>query len=718
MADAASRRTRRSTVAKAAAGRLPDALRHLSCTASAHRRLWQLAAVARLLTRLAQDAGSFDAVFERHGFLRLYGDELLGIGLAGVQAAQASATLCRHLHQWQTGCSRHLPLLALSAAYALDDDGLLLLLTAALPDEDARFGALFEQLNGQPGARRPTAGLVATWWEADERGPLLASRLLSAGLLRTPDLQAPRADWPLQVPATLWQALRGADQPGDMVLPAWLRWQPASQARPFSQLVLDDALRLSAATALALLREGDAPALVLRSPPGNGRRTLLAALAAEAGFGIAEATHLPETAEAWNEWAAVCVALHAWPLLVLQTAPGQTLTLRRWPAAAGALLVALERAGGVNGEGAAGALHLELPLPGPGERERQWLDALPDSRLFGADTRHDLALRFRIGRGQIHRVARQLAGQRRLDRPPPPAADAPLPWHQTVAAALLPEQRRALETVAVLLPPAPSWPALVLPEATLAELKGLELRCRWRERLQEAARPADADSTLPGGLLVDAPRGVRALFSGASGTGKTLAARVLATALGKPLFRLDLSAIVDKYIGETEKNLERALSRAEEQDVVLLLDEGDALLTRRTAVGNATDRYANLETNYLLQRLESFEGILVITSNAAERIDSAFARRIDVDIVFPPPGAEQRLAIWQRHLPQRHGVDEAQLWALAWRCELSGGQIRNAALHARLAAEQAQGLIDHARLVGAVRREYTKAGGVCPLAQG
>src|SRR5207302_3530655 len=142
-----------------------------------------------------------------------------------------------------------------------------------------------------------------------------------------------------------------------------------------------------------------------------------------------------------------------------------------------------------------------------------------------------------------------------------------------------------------------------------------------------------------------------ALFSGPSGTGKTLAARLLAAALQMDLYRLDLSAVVNKYIGETEKNLNQLFARAEELDVILLLDEGDALLTQRTSVQTSNDRYANLETNFLLQRLESFEGILIVTTNAGQRIDTAFQRRMDVVIPFQAPDVAERWSIWRLHLP-------------------------------------------------------------------
>jgi SpoVK/Ycf46/Vps4 family AAA+-type ATPase len=207
---------------------------------------------------------------------------------------------------------------------------------------------------------------------------------------------------------------------------------------------------------------------------------------------------------------------------------------------------------------------------------------------------------------------------------------------------------------------------------------------------------------------------VRALFKGPSGTGKTLAARVLAAELGLALYRVDLGAVVDKYIGETEKHLEQVFSAAETLDAMLLLDEGDALLAPRTGVASATDRYANLETNYLLQRLEAFEGILVVTSNAAERIDAAFLRRLDAVLDFPLPGAAERLALWRLHLSAEHRVPAERLQRVAQRCTLAGGQIRNVALHAALLGLQRGGPPGEAEVDAALAREYRRAGQALP----
>jgi SpoVK/Ycf46/Vps4 family AAA+-type ATPase len=211
-------------------------------------------------------------------------------------------------------------------------------------------------------------------------------------------------------------------------------------------------------------------------------------------------------------------------------------------------------------------------------------------------------------------------------------------------------------------------------------------------------------------------RGVRALFTGPSGTGKTLTARYLAAQLNLDVYRVDLAAVVNKYIGETERNLDRVLARAEELDIVLLLDEGDALMTRRTEVSNANDRYANLETNFLLQRLEIFDGIVVFTTNAGSRIDNAFLRRIDVTVDFVPPDADQRWQLWLAHLPSEHRADPAVVQDIARRCVITGGQIRNATLHATLLALERGGPVDDADVIAALRREYRRIGASFPLA--
>lgn len=203
-----------------------------------------------------------------------------------------------------------------------------------------------------------------------------------------------------------------------------------------------------------------------------------------------------------------------------------------------------------------------------------------------------------------------------------------------------------------------------------------------------------------------------ALFAGASGTGKTLAAEVIAGELGLDMYVVDLSAVVDKYVGETEKNLERIFAEADRTDAVLLFDEADAVFGKRSEVKSSHDRYANLESAYLLQRLEAFEGVAVLTTNLRANLDEAFTRRLDLVVDFPFPEVEQRLALWRSCLagvPQVEGLD-VELTLCAKEFELAGGAIRSAAVTAGYLAAGRGGSVGEADVRAGARREYVKMG--------
>jgi SpoVK/Ycf46/Vps4 family AAA+-type ATPase len=337
---------------------------------------------------------------------------------------------------------------------------------------------------------------------------------------------------------------------------------------------------------------------------------------------------------------------------------------------------------------------VRLGVPDAEQRRVHWHRALGDGALAP-----ELAAGLRTTSGAIHKLAELARTEAALDgRTRPDFGD--------VRAALRSLEAEELETLATRVPTGGGWEELAVAPETARELELLEQRCRAREQLHESVGAALGAQLTPG---------VRALFSGPTGTGKTLAARALASALGKELFAVELATVVNKYLGETEKNLDAVFSRAEELDVVLLVDEGDSLMSRRTDVQTSNDRYANLETNFLLQRLESYEGILVVTTNAGERIDAAFRRRLDVVVEFRAPDTGERWSIWQLHLPPSHAAGDAFLDEVAARCQLTGGQIRNAVLHASLLALEDGDVIDAGHIERAVRREYRKTGAVCPL---
>jgi SpoVK/Ycf46/Vps4 family AAA+-type ATPase len=201
--------------------------------------------------------------------------------------------------------------------------------------------------------------------------------------------------------------------------------------------------------------------------------------------------------------------------------------------------------------------------------------------------------------------------------------------------------------------------------------------------------------------------GISALFAGISGTGKTLAAEVLARELSLDLYRIDLSQVVSKYIGETEKNLRRIFEAAEEAGAVLLFDEADALFGKRSDVKDSHDRYANIEVSYLLQRMEQYRGLAVLTSNMRNALDQAFLRRLRFIVEFPFPDFEQRLAIWRRVFPE--GVPLGAIdWTRLGGLNIAGGTIRNIALAAAFSAADAGRPVEMTHLLRAARSEYRK----------
>jgi SpoVK/Ycf46/Vps4 family AAA+-type ATPase len=204
--------------------------------------------------------------------------------------------------------------------------------------------------------------------------------------------------------------------------------------------------------------------------------------------------------------------------------------------------------------------------------------------------------------------------------------------------------------------------------------------------------------------------GVVAMFSGPSGTGKTLAAEVVAGSLGLDLYKIDLSAVVSKYIGETEKNLERIFGAAAAGDLVLFFDEADALFGKRSDVSDAHDRYANIEVAYLLQRLETYDGLVVLATNLQRNIDQAFQRRISISVDFDTPDEPQRRAMWALAFPATAPTKEIDVDFLARQFPVTGGIIHNAALAAAFLAADEGGPVTMEHVVRALTREFRKNG--------
>ncbi|HSL74039.1 MAG TPA: ATP-binding protein [Ilumatobacteraceae bacterium] len=256
-----------------------------------------------------------------------------------------------------------------------------------------------------------------------------------------------------------------------------------------------------------------------------------------------------------------------------------------------------------------------------------------------------------------------------------------------------------LERLTRRISPRHSWDDIVLSPDRLALLRSVVERYRHANEVYD-----------DWGFSPNPSRGLVALFAGPSGTGKTLASEIIAGALGLDVFKLDLSSVVSKYIGETEKNLEQIFDAASAGNMVLFFDEADSLFGKRSEVRDARDRYANIEVSYLLQRLEAYDGLVIMATNFEKNVDEAFLRRIHVRVEFALPGVEERRAIWATNLPAGAPVDGVDLDVLASRFELSGASIRNAAIHAAFIASAARTRITMETAVLGVAREYRKMG--------
>ncbi len=351
-----------------------------------------------------------------------------------------------------------------------------------------------------------------------------------------------------------------------------------------------------------------------------------------------------------------------------------------------------------------GVLSFDLGKPTPEEQRRLWQLAV-DQHHDGLGDRLDekierLVGQFYLSGPKIRAATAGALGQLAVDDVEvTPDSLAPALWHTCRVQA-----RPRLESLAQRIESAAGRDDLVLPPGPRMLLGEIARQVRFRTRVHEcwgfAAR---------GGRGL----GIAALFAGVSGTGKTLAAEVIAADLELDLYRIDLSAVISKYIGETEKNLERIFAAAEDAGAVLLFDEADALFGRRTEIRDSHDRYANVEVSYLLQRMESYRGLAVLTSNLKESIDQAFLRRFRFIVDFPFPDAAERREIWRRALPSEAPAEAIDADLLA-ELQLTGGSIRNVALGAAFFAAAGDRPITVDDFARAAQRELTKIGQPIP----
>lgn len=560
-----------------------------------------------------------------------------------------------------------LAFLAATQPLGLSAPDLMILFTLLRCEQDMDVAQTIAGLQSGAARFRPAAGLLG------QIGRLLApgfdlwrSPLWALEMIEAPRGAAPAVLSPVHLADPVAAAL---GLPGRAAFP----WEPAPE-------VIPAAWQDHAAAQIARWPRGAPMTVSLRGALPGDRDLYAAALAQAMGR---RALALPPPDARPPGYGVALTLLHALPISREIAQAGTRRTLDPLPGFDGPRLALLDGAGAVEG------VQWDLTVPTLPEADR--------AALWPLGTRVPTALAAQ-GPGRLQAVARRLA-QREA------GAD-----QGAIRAAAGDEARPDLEPHGQLVRAEVSDAAMVASGTVKGELDLLAARC--------AARRAALDALGPAFHARGIETGVRALLYGPSGSGKTLACAWLATRLGLPLFKVDLSAVVSKYIGETEENLARILDRAEAADVILLFDEADSLFGARTEVKDSSDRFANNQTNFLLSRIESYDGIVLMTTNGRERIDTAFSRRIDQMIEIPIPDAKERRAIWRAHLGAANGLSGLEMNALAGGADISGGHIRSITATAAVLARQ-EGRperITMAEIGPALALEYRKIGRTPPAA--
>lgn len=649
-------------------------------TAAGHFTLLTHTAVLHIVCFLEAHAAlaSTRPLLERYPFLRGFVTDIVAHTTADLSWEDTVGIWTSSLADWETRLPPTLPLRRLETHYGMTLSERIAVVLIGLVEEDGRFGSLYSDLQPPLAVRRPTAHLIGSIMMASgltDDGTGITMSLIDRGVVESLDDTAPAADRALRVPPSIWRAIRDDTDPstGQMAL---------------DEVVLPSDVIDRLRRAAVLLGEGVVRRVILRGSSGSDRGLAARAVATAAGL-HPRALPLPVEPATARATGVAAVASGAALFCEIDLDLGQEGTIPDVGSAP--LIFVTGNSGGFPIHVAGPTISIDIPPLNEPLRRRRWAAALDGIPLEEPDT---VARDFVLPGAIIAGAAASATAEARSRQEDSIAMGL-------IRSELRREADRRLEVLATRVAEAGPDEELIVGTHTRAQLADLVRRCRVREQLADRLAGSSARSGV----------GVRALFTGASGTGKTLAARVVARALGLDVYRVDLAAVFDKYVGETEKNLHRVLAEAEQLNIVLLLDEGDSLLGSRTEVKSANDRYANLETNFLLQRLEDYQGIAFVTTNEAEHIDGAFARRMDASIPFPRPGPAERLAIWQHHLPAGHEMPPDALVAIASRHALTGGQIRNASQHAMLIAVAAGSRSPSVEeLATAISIEYQKAG--------
>lgn len=570
------------------------------------------------------------------------------------------------------------PLWNLAARLDLANYEVLALALALAADNDPHVARLVARAQAPVGGSRLLVGLVAALFQEEGASPLALSNgaAAQAGLWTLGSESAALPERTLSLAPHLAAALTGLLAP-----PAGVH---LLSERP-TPLNPDDGPLLDQSAAWL---DGEALAHILVIRCANEREGNAAALHIAGGLGQPPVRITQEQLCEHAGWAMACPVL---PVLTAERGPSGGLRIDSLGAYRGPVIVL------AGPEGMIGSpcpqRELSLHLPDTDARASLW-------RAHGMDevTARRAALSYRQGAGRIADLANGMDAD-------DADAENDNSWKRLTRA--VQSTRNPLDGLARKGHAHIARADLILPDDILANLDQLVARVQYRHDMGDTLGPAIKARYSPG---------IRALFTGESGTGKTLAAHWLSGQSGLPLYRVDQAALTSKWIGETEKNLSAVLDAAQNADVLLFFDEADALFGARTDVSDANDRHANAQTNYLLQRIEDYEGVVILATNSRNRFDPAFVRRLDSILHFPIPDPPARAELWRAHLGSEHSVGEVSLGELAMAVDLAGGHIRNIVLAAMVRARASDRTIAIADLHAATRDEYAKLGRPSPLA--
>ncbi len=593
---------------------------------------------------------------------------------------------------------------------------LLLLLLA--PEVDTRFGRVYAYLQDDVSRRWLTPALAQRLLpggeEADARAlfaaasPLVFERLIRIGIGEE-EAHTPLIDRALKLDDRIAEYLLQQDalDPQLVECAYWMQADGCLEDLAVPLPTLQALRHLAALWRRSVAESPAATSALFCGRSGSGRRAGAAAVAhalGERALLVVEAPRLAnEPAEriaaVWR--AAVREARLYGAVLHLAEAEALPEAARaavwaHWP---GSVIVSADQPWTLPSYALA-PLVVHFPVPDVPLRQQLWaarLNGQVKNAPLGGEVPAELAARFRLTPGQIAQAA-IMAEQRAWLRDGPDARPTRQDWFEGARQ----QSNPALSQLATKIVSAYEWDDLVLPRGQLAQLRAIESQVRHAHTVY---------GQWGFGRKLTLGKGLNVLFSGPSGTGKTMAAGILANSLGLDIYKIDLSGVVSKYVGETEKNLSRIFDEAATANVVLFFDEADALFGKRSEVRDAHDRYANIEISYLLQKMEEYEGVSILATNFSQNMDEAFTRRMQYVIEFPLPTVEDRQRLWRGMFPpEAPRADDIDFAFLAAQFELSGGNIKNCVLAAAFMAAETNEPIGMSHLIQGVVREMDKLG--------